>query len=149
MKIALDYDETFTADPGLWIKFINDARERSHEVTFVTFRKEEWDNHDILADAEMLGIKIVFCGMKQKATKFNADIWIDDSPHYIPTADRLKRHCEDYDVDHQLTHPPFESHDLKPGVLYTVTWDTYGKANVLGPDGNQVPKRKLNRFGLL
>lgn len=38
MKIALDYDETFTADPELWKPFVAHCKARLHEVKFVTAR---------------------------------------------------------------------------------------------------------------
>ena len=105
MRIALDYDDTFTEDPIFWTEVVNRAKERGHSVSFVTFRPNHivsgWErdkNSDIKEDASLLGIEIVFCGLKQKATKFEADVWIDDSPHYIPTAETLKHHCENYDI---------------------------------------------------
>ena len=100
LVIALDYDDTFTADKDLWTMFVDRARKNGHEVRFVTFRKEGYDegraawkhpldNSDILADAEELGIRIVFCGHKQKRSMFAADIWIDDSPELIPSYEEL------------------------------------------------------------
>ena len=89
---ALDYDETFTDEPVLWEWFINKAKERGHSVTFVTSREDPtiqgW-NDDIRADAKRLGIDIVFCFGEPKATKFKADVWIDDSPLSIPSDDAI------------------------------------------------------------
>ena len=105
MRIALDYDDMYTRDPILWTAFVNNAKERGHSVTFVTFRKNSipsgWEtnpNADIEEDAKLLNIDIVYCNYKQKASQFVADVWIDDSPQYIPTGQTLKRHCENYDV---------------------------------------------------
>ena len=84
MKIALDYDETFTAAPMLFKPFVLLAQQQGHLVTFVTFRSSKYcDNHDIEADANELGIDIVFTEGKQKQHVFKADIWIDDSPDTI------------------------------------------------------------------
>lgn len=103
MKIALDYDETYTADPYLWDPFIRSAKYRGHSVTFVTFRYgpdnayREDNNADIKSDAERLGIDIVFCNHHQKSHCFKADIWIDDMPILIPTyteLSQMKKGCE-------------------------------------------------------
>lgn len=87
MKIALDYDDTFTADPDLWMEFVASAKARGHEVTFVTFRYAGPYNGDIEIDAQRMEIPIVFCGQKQKASCYQADIWIDDRPEWIPVAE--------------------------------------------------------------
>jgi len=84
MKIALDYDNTFTEDTGLWIAFVNNARGRGHSVAFVTSRSETYENQDILSDAESLGIPVVFCNHEQKELHYAAHVWIDDSPEDIP-----------------------------------------------------------------
>lgn len=98
MKIALDYDETFTADPGLWRPFVRNALERGHAVAFVTFRYEgHGGNEDILADANLLGIPVVFCNGRQKSHCYQADIWIDDMPVLIPSygvMTMMTRGCE-------------------------------------------------------
>lgn len=112
MRFALDYDQTFTTDEGLWIAFVENAKRRGHSVTFVTFRKEDGNNQDILADAELLGIDIVFCNFKQKASQFIADIWIDDSPQYIPEAKVYQDHWYRYGVSEQLKKTFKTSDDL-------------------------------------
>lgn len=83
MKIALDYDETFTADPKALTNVVKVFQHCGHTVTFVTFRDGRGPNHDISADAQELGIDIVFTAGKQKQHVFNADIWIDDEPATI------------------------------------------------------------------
>ena len=84
MKIALDYDETFTEDPIFWDMVIAAARHRLHTVKFVTYRDERFDNDDILTDAAALGIEVVFTGGKQKEHICpDIDVWIDDSPETI------------------------------------------------------------------
>ncbi|QDP59490.1 MAG: hypothetical protein GOVbin4162_64 [Prokaryotic dsDNA virus sp.] len=91
MKIALDYDETFTADPELWKMFISACEYRGHSVKFVTYRPDRNDgyNDDILLDAESLKIDVIFTGGKQKENFWDADVWIDDSPETIPCAKKL------------------------------------------------------------
>lgn len=89
MKIALDYDETFTEDPILWTNFVASCKERGHSITFVTYRDSRYDNEDILYDADCLGIEVVFTGGKQKKHIFESDVWIDDNPVTICTAKEM------------------------------------------------------------
>lgn len=89
MKIALDYDRTFTADPELWTPFVHHAKAKGHEVKFVTYRLENaslytdpnWrTNKDIEFDALKLAIQIIYTNHKAKKDHWDADIWIDDMP---------------------------------------------------------------------
>ena len=89
LSIALDYDETFTADRELWTNFIILAKGSNHKVTFVTYRFDNGLNADIIEDAYHLGISYVFTGGKQKSECFKADIWIDDSPITIPSIEAM------------------------------------------------------------
>ena len=92
MKLALDYDETFTEDPIFWKGVIELAKQRMHSVTFVTFRsnpKGSSYNDDIYSDANELGVDVVFTSGEQKAGHFDADVWIDDMPVVIPHAQEL------------------------------------------------------------
>ena len=89
LSIALDYDETFTADRELWTLFVFAAINKGHKVTFVTYRHESLNNADIITDAKQLGIEIVFTEGKQKSTCFKADIWIDDSPITVPSIEAM------------------------------------------------------------
>ncbi len=77
MKIALDFDNTFTADPELWSAFINTARQRGHEVKIVTSRAP-------YCPVPLEGIEIVYCSFTAKKQHYpEAHIWIDDDPLYI------------------------------------------------------------------
>ena len=100
MKIALDFDETYTEDPILWTAFIDNCRERKHTVTFVTYRPSNGNNQDIELEAQCLGIDIVYTSGKQKQHCFDADVWIDDSPETIVKYTNLcgmKLGCENSD----------------------------------------------------
>jgi hypothetical protein len=90
MQIALDFDETYTADPMLWASFVTKCKVRGHTVTFVTYRPDNGDNSDIEYEAECLHIDIVYTGGRQKQHVFEADIWIDDSPATIVRCEDLK-----------------------------------------------------------
>ncbi len=85
LKIALDYDETYTADKAFWRSFVELAKAHQHHVSFVTFRRDDIcdNNADIEYDAKQCEIDIVYSSMKPKRSVLDADIWIDDSPATI------------------------------------------------------------------
>lgn len=76
MRIALDYDKTYTADPELWNRFIRDAQSRGHVVFIATMRYP----HETIENAP---VGVVYTSRQAKSKMVNADIWIDDSPAWI------------------------------------------------------------------
>ena len=84
MLIALDYDGTYTADPGLWTHFVDVARSRNHEVHLVTMRAES-------EPVRLLGChvdRVHYTDRKAKreymqARGLTVQIWIDDMPDFI------------------------------------------------------------------
>ena len=89
MKIAIDYDETYTAAPILFKLFALAAIQYGHNIKFVTYRPKIGCNEDIEADAEDLGIDIIYTAGKQKQHVYEADVWIDDSPETIVSFENL------------------------------------------------------------
>jgi hypothetical protein len=90
LVFAVDYDETFTACPVLFKQLILLIKSFGHSVSFVTYRDGlRAENHDICADALACGIDIVFTNGRQKSHVFQADIWLDDSPDTIVSAELL------------------------------------------------------------
>ena len=89
MLIALDYDDTFTRHPSLWVEFIRTARSSGHEVMCVTMRHEsegEQVNRQLFGKVN----RIIFTGRKAKKRTMEflglkVDVWIDDCPHFILT----------------------------------------------------------------
>lgn len=84
MKIALDYDETYTADPELWDKFIASC-EGKHEVWIVTMRRPTAPidvNYPVIYTSRQA--KMEFC----LNIGHIFDIWIDDTPEWIFTNSR-------------------------------------------------------------
>lgn len=84
--IGLDWDNTFTADPPLWLNFINEAQKR-HKVFIVTARPPE-HGAEIRALMEPLGVEIIYCSGKPKIAvtdeaQVSIDIWIDDMPDLL------------------------------------------------------------------
>lgn len=86
MKIALDYDQTYTADPSLWRNFIAMAMGNNHDVRIVTHRHEELDK----IEDTPFDIKIIYTdGVAKKwycehrGDLWTPDVWIDDKPRGI------------------------------------------------------------------
>lgn len=86
MKIALDYDFTYTLDPEFWDEFIKLAVNKKHEVICVTMRypnevEQEKQNFP-------KGIPIISTNRKAKSEYLlemgiSIDVWIDDQPIWI------------------------------------------------------------------
>jgi hypothetical protein len=95
MKIALDFDDTYTRDPELWDQFITLAQSRGHDIRIVTFRKRAMT--DPVLDYLATKMPVIFTEYTQKRHFTNemnwlVDIWIDDSPEFIvnPTLSMFK-----------------------------------------------------------
>jgi hypothetical protein len=89
MTIAIDHDDTFSADPHLFLHFIASARLRGHRVIMVTMRypnqtggMEEaiqcFDKSDIFFTGHNLKKPFM------ERQNIHVDIWIDDTPESIP-----------------------------------------------------------------
>jgi hypothetical protein len=89
VKIALDYDKTFTLDPRFWFNFIVDARLCGHDVRVVTIRDDRLDRTAPLIDVENDVLVIYTRGVAKKwfcthfGDGFVPDVWIDDNPRSI------------------------------------------------------------------
>ena len=82
MKIARDFDNTYTADPEMWEHFVTLAKARGHEVSIVTYRYEH-ESGPVEPAAEKMGVPVVYTGRKPKIKHFDADVWIDDDPYTV------------------------------------------------------------------
>lgn len=86
MKIAIDFDGTYTAMPLLFDRFITDLKLSGHTVIVVTSRRDTPENREIV---QVPGCSVIFTGLvakrwyceQQRNIKF--DIWIDDLPESI------------------------------------------------------------------
>ena len=88
MLIAIDFDDTLTADAALWSQFIFEAKHLGHQVVCVTARRDTDDNNETISSwmqshgidlrvyYSALGSKIDY--MQKRGLK--VDIWIDDDP---------------------------------------------------------------------
>jgi HK97 family phage prohead protease len=96
LTISLDFDQTFTAAPGLWRSFISDATARGSRVVCITRREDTPENREAITTAfgdlsDALG-GLVLCGPSAQkrdaaeAAGLSVDIWIDDTPETIPSS---------------------------------------------------------------
>lgn len=89
MKIALDFDNTYSADPSLWQAFIRSAVAAGHDIRIVTARDERFDRTAPLAEVEQVLPVIYTRGIAKRwflehfGDGFIADVWIDDRPEGI------------------------------------------------------------------
>lgn len=89
--IAIDYDDTFTADPWLWSTFIKNAENRGHRILIVTARRDTEENHDELnavLDHWGCQIPVIFASLGSKLREvekrgIKVNIWIDDDPEKL------------------------------------------------------------------
>jgi hypothetical protein len=86
--IAIDFDDTLTADSQLWLKFVESAKSLGHRVICITARRDTEDNNETIDEwMTMHGVHlpVYFTGLSSKveyAKKIGlkVDIWIDDQP---------------------------------------------------------------------
>lgn len=81
MRIALDYDTAYAADPGLWDAFIDDAKSRGHEVHCIA-QREVSDTVAVSASPAML---IHYIGNQKKMMYAQREglvinLWIEGLP---------------------------------------------------------------------
>lgn len=88
--IAIDFDDTFTADPRTWAAVIEVLRKAGHRVVCVTARKATDGNIEQLKSAFPPDMLVLFAYGHQKrdyakSLGVDVDIWIDDFPEAIPS----------------------------------------------------------------
>lgn len=96
MTIAIDLDNTWTADPLLWRSFYNTATgPAGYAVIMVTARRDPIANDERLRYMLPLDMPIIYTAgdFKEKhalAAGYKVDIWIDDAPGMIQECAILK-----------------------------------------------------------
>lgn len=89
MKIALDYDKTYSADPTFWGWVINSAVNHGHDIRIVTARDDRLDRTMDLVKVERILPVIYTRGIAKKwfcerfVENFVPDVWIDDRPESV------------------------------------------------------------------
>jgi hypothetical protein len=86
MIIAIDYDNTYTADPELWDSFILSSQAKGHTVICITARPEIMGQP--VKDSVGKLVNVLFAGgdwKREYAAKhgYKVNVWIDDMPEYI------------------------------------------------------------------
>ena len=88
LSIALDFDDTYTADPKTFENIIAVLQASGHKVTVVTLRDDQ-DRHSSMDYLkEEYNVNTVFCAGQSKERivrelGLQINIWIDDNPRYI------------------------------------------------------------------
>lgn len=85
MKIALDYDGTYTEAPEVWRQFVMGMMSEGHEVMIVTFRPPHCPV-DINGLEEVIDVYYTSAVPKRKYMEskgIHINIWIDDMPDLI------------------------------------------------------------------
>jgi hypothetical protein len=93
VRLALDYDLTYTLDPEFWDGVIEWATDRGHEVRIVTARSATLDNIDEKFDNGLFSVPIIYCdGVAKRfhctwfaddGAGWLPDVWIDDKPQAV------------------------------------------------------------------
>jgi HK97 family phage prohead protease len=89
LVISIDYDQTFTEAPGLWLSFIEEACELGNTVIMTTRRDDtEANRAEVMAavgeDSDLAAV--IFAGKDSNkrdaatAAGFTVNVWIDDTP---------------------------------------------------------------------
>ena len=86
-NIALDYDNTYSADPELWDQIVRLMQSRGWKVFIVTARMDTSQNHLDLDRVPNVNGKY-FTSMTPKVDfmerqGITIDIWIDDDPYMV------------------------------------------------------------------
>lgn len=95
LTIAIDYDDTFTADPPMWRRVIAIWQECGHRVICVSARRNTLDHRRELEAGLPEGVPILlsYDTPKRQYAKqhgYRPDIWVDDMPEAIPTKDEFE-----------------------------------------------------------
>jgi len=100
LLISLDFDQTFTAAPGLWRSFMTEALARGNRVCCVTRREDTEENREELRLAfgehfgDLAGVVLVGPDRRKRSAAADAglspDIWIDDKPETVPEPEETR-----------------------------------------------------------
>lgn len=98
LTIAIDFDDTFTADPDAWRDVIRILRHSGHRVICVSARRDDFANRRELTEALPSGVDVLLAYDTPKrnfaaSRGYDVNIWIDDKPECIPTTEDLRRMC--------------------------------------------------------
>ena len=124
VKIAIDYDFTYTADPDFWDAVIRLGRERGHQFICVTGRDEPPGLHERQIPVQVICSPSRFKCSAALERGHVVDVWIDDAPGTIEPAKILQWGDEDAVAGAPATQDPKVAAAL----------DTLGKLGALEPN---------------
>ena len=96
LTISMDFDRTFAADPQLWGEFARKAVEDGNTVVMIS-RRPEADREEVISSlgeyAESFSQVLLVGGDTMKgdaaqAAGIEVDVWVDDSPQFIRSAEQ-------------------------------------------------------------
>lgn len=98
LTVAIDFDDTFTADCETWREVILLMQRSGHRVICVSARRNDLSHRQELTQALPDGVVVLLSydtpkRLFAKSQGFDVDIWIDDMPEAIPTKDEMMRCC--------------------------------------------------------
>lgn len=107
LVISLDFDQTYTAAPGLWRSFVAMAAERGNRVVCITRREDTEANREEIRSAfSDLDIgDLILCGPETQkraaaaAAGLQVDVWVDDYPEGIVAVDKAAPAARSLRVD--------------------------------------------------
>lgn len=85
---ALDFDDTFTADPEFWSDFVIRSQARGHVVICISACRDTFQNRRKREEQLPSGVKI-YCSYDKPKIQFadernlGVTVWIDDCPEMI------------------------------------------------------------------
>jgi len=96
MTICIDYDNTYARNPAMWDELLEAAEIAQVEVVCISRREDTPENRQTIQasfgdEFEILSA-LILCGPNTqkadaaKAAGFAVDVWIDDSPEFIPSS---------------------------------------------------------------
>jgi len=88
LTIAIDFDDTFTADVEMWSRVIAEFQRYGHTVICVSARRNEFGHQQELSRALPDSVTVLLSGNTPKrlyaaSRGYDVDIWIDDMPEAI------------------------------------------------------------------
>ena len=96
MTISIDFDRTFAADPQLWGEFARKSASEGNTVVMISRRPEEdrqtvtetlGDYADAFSQVLLVGGDTMK-GDAAQAAGIEVDVWVDDSPQFIRSAEQ-------------------------------------------------------------
>lgn len=91
MNIAIDFDNTLTADATLWVGFVELARKNGHRCYCVTARRDTDENRETVSEwlaDNLIALPVFYTSLAPKTGHMESlgikiDIWIDDDPRTL------------------------------------------------------------------